>query len=335
MRLHTRLLKDSFATDGEIQRWDGDKKFFYISLIQLAEDSGCIEDDTLAIKRWVFSMQDSVTIEQLEQWVNELVTSLKLIPYEINKSSYFYLKNFHRHQTLRMPTAPENPLPPWITYVIEKTERKAKGVYPHGNYVVDESNVALQSIICDIQCNIESNIKRHIHQEEKGIGSRIEEEVEVKDAPTPLFPENTGKKTPKQKAVKVVDTSNPVPADYPFYQAFWQFSLDELGKPLCASDQWDKLSLTPARIEALMKDLDTKAQKAYSTSGLGELNRRTIRPKDSEALHKASYTMGLLQSLISYALIDCEKEILQNGNEPPRRRSGPFPSGDFKESRVD
>ena len=49
-RLGNRIRKAGFYTDGELLRWHRDKRETYSGLGNLAEDSGCLEDDPFAWK---------------------------------------------------------------------------------------------------------------------------------------------------------------------------------------------------------------------------------------------------------------------------------------------
>mgnify|MGYP007012348422 FL=1 len=48
MRLHNRQIKATFWTDPDILQWPREKRWFYLGLVQLADDSGCIEDSVFA-----------------------------------------------------------------------------------------------------------------------------------------------------------------------------------------------------------------------------------------------------------------------------------------------
>lgn len=117
MRLHNRQIKADFWRDGELAAWPIAKRAFYLGLIQLTDDSGCIERDAFAMKQHLFALQEEVKLKHVETWIDEMVTAGKLIPYTEDDKSCLYLKNFHRHQSLKNPDAPEAPLPAWITWI--------------------------------------------------------------------------------------------------------------------------------------------------------------------------------------------------------------------------
>ena len=132
MRLHNRQIKASFWTDTElIRELPLEGRLFYLGLIQLADDSGCLEDDLLAFKIMLFPGDASITEDVLSEYRKTLVRLGKLIPYFADGKDCLYLKNFHKHQTLRTPSAPEVPLPPWIQWEPYPSNDRA------GKYIVD------------------------------------------------------------------------------------------------------------------------------------------------------------------------------------------------------
>ncbi|WP_018249829.1 hypothetical protein [Orenia marismortui] len=129
MQLKNRLVKADFWTDtGLIRKLPAMGRMMYQGLWQLAEDSGVIEADPLAYKMLLFPL-DNISIEDIEKWVNVLVEEEKILPY--GDGQYYYIKNFHKHQSLRSPAKPNLTLPKWITYVPNNKKRQS------GGYIID------------------------------------------------------------------------------------------------------------------------------------------------------------------------------------------------------
>jgi hypothetical protein len=117
MKLHNRQIKASFWTDTDmIRNFSLEERLFYIGLWQLADDSGCIENDPYAFKLFLFPLNEEVTIEKLTTWTTKLIEKQKLISYHTQGKDGLYLANFHKHQTIKNPQPPEVPLPSWITW---------------------------------------------------------------------------------------------------------------------------------------------------------------------------------------------------------------------------
>ncbi len=127
MQLRNRLVKADFWTDTELARkLPAIGRMMYQGLWQLAEDSGVIEADVFAYKGLLFPFDD-IPIKEIEKWTNTLEELGKLIPYKKGKKEYYYIKNFHKHQSLRSPAKPELPLPEWILYVPNDKKRQSGG----------------------------------------------------------------------------------------------------------------------------------------------------------------------------------------------------------------
>ncbi len=131
MQLRNRLVKANFWTDTELaKKLPATGRMMYQGLWQLAEDSGCIEADPVAFKMILFPLDD-ISLEKIEQWTNMLLELDKLIPYQYQKKEYYYIKNFHKHQSLRSPGKPELPLPEWIEYMPNPKP------YQSGGYIIN------------------------------------------------------------------------------------------------------------------------------------------------------------------------------------------------------
>jgi DnaD/phage-associated family protein len=134
MRLHNRQIKASFWNDPDLLRWPRDKRWFYEGLSQLADDSGCLEDDPFAFKINLFPspIDADITEEVLAKWVEELIQDKKLIRYVVGRKQCLFMVNFHKHQSLKNPAAPDVPLPPFLKWETYKSNKDA------GKYVIDE-----------------------------------------------------------------------------------------------------------------------------------------------------------------------------------------------------
>jgi len=118
-RLRNRILKADFWGDGELLRWPREKRFTYAGLYALAEDSGVVEDDVFNWKCmiWPSPFDTDITIENLEQWRDELCEAGKLVPYHADGQQLLFLTSFHEHEHPRNPQSPNLPLPEWVRWV--------------------------------------------------------------------------------------------------------------------------------------------------------------------------------------------------------------------------
>lgn len=136
MRLHNRQIKAAFWTDTElIKELPPEGRLFYLGLIQLADDSGCLEDDIMAFKILLFPGDKEITEERLSEYRKKLVRLGKLIPYLSEDKPCLFLKNFHKHQTLKNPSPPDVPLPEWVKWEPYSSNNRT------GKYIVSRPSV--------------------------------------------------------------------------------------------------------------------------------------------------------------------------------------------------
>lgn len=172
MKLHNRIIKATFWRDPELLQWPRDKRWFYLGLIQLAEDSGCLENSPFAFKIELFPspLDSDITLDLLNQWVQELIEDGKLIPYEANGKQCLYLTNFHKHQSLRSPSPPDTPLPDWIQWQPGETPRSA------GKYIIGDPTQTVTSPYGDRTVTVSSPYGDEIKGKEKKGKGREEKE---------------------------------------------------------------------------------------------------------------------------------------------------------------
>lgn len=138
MKLHNRQIKASFWTDPDLLQWSRDKRWFYMGLVQLADDSGCLEDSSFAFKIQLFPspVDADITTDIIEKWRDEMAEAGKLIRYESAGKQCLYIANFHKHQVLKNCPAPDVPLPPWLQWEPYKSNERS------GKYIINNDILA-------------------------------------------------------------------------------------------------------------------------------------------------------------------------------------------------
>ncbi|WAH35014.1 DnaD domain protein [Alicyclobacillus dauci] len=165
MQLHNRQIKATFWKDPELVQWPRDLRWFYEGLIQLADDSGCLEDSPFAFKLELYpSPTDSdVTVEVIEGWRDHLVSTGKLVPYTSGNKQCLYLYNFQKHQVLKSPQQPDVPLPEWIEWAPYDSNPRA------GKYTVNRDVLTefLQSSYKPLLREVKRREEKLIQDQEK------------------------------------------------------------------------------------------------------------------------------------------------------------------------
>jgi hypothetical protein len=131
-RLRNRMTKGDFWTDASMKRWPPAKRFFYMSLWAMAEDSCCVEDDPMGwkIACWSGPMDDEFSVEQMTEWRKEMVRQRKLVPYKRLGTRCCYIPTMGEHERMRNPQPPTLPLPHWVEWIPEKNAAQ-RGHYVH------------------------------------------------------------------------------------------------------------------------------------------------------------------------------------------------------------
>lgn len=142
MRLHNRMVKPGFWTDPELVLWPRDKRMFYLGLVQLADDSGCLEESAVACKLHLYPLDTDITVEQIQTWIDELAEAGKVIRYIAGAKRCLWLKNFLKHQEIKNPGRASVATPPWVVFTPFPSNPRC------GRYTVSEERLThvLQSL---------------------------------------------------------------------------------------------------------------------------------------------------------------------------------------------
>jgi len=107
-----RTIKPEFWTDKKIIRLSRDARLFFIGLWNFADDNGVLEADPLQLKALIFPVDPDIGIEEIEKFLAELEKFELIKTYEVNGTSYIWIKNFRKHQKIDRPRKSNLPLPP-------------------------------------------------------------------------------------------------------------------------------------------------------------------------------------------------------------------------------
>lgn len=203
MRLHNRQIKATFWNDPDLLQWPREKRWFYAGLVQLADDSGCVEDSPFAFKVNLFPspLDADIAVDTLARWRDELIQQKKVVAYVVDGRPCLFLANFHKHQTIEKPNGPSKtsiPLPPWIEWVQGETRRTS-------HYIVRDVSLPMSG-----QCPDSGGVEPQPQPQPKPI-----------NPPTPLAGA-TETRTPKRRRG---------PLEYtPEFEEFWAFYPRLVGK---------------------------------------------------------------------------------------------------------
>jgi|694.fasta_scaffold13640_7 hypothetical protein len=103
--MRIRTIKPEFWTDEKIGSLSLGARLLFISLWNVADDSGNFADKPKQLKIQTMPY-DTIDISEL---LLELVSSNLIVRYEVNDKSYYHIINFLKHQKINRPSPPIYP----------------------------------------------------------------------------------------------------------------------------------------------------------------------------------------------------------------------------------
>ena len=107
----TRSIKPEFWDDEKLASISRDARLTFIGMWNHSDDYAVVKGNSLWLKNKIFPY-DEIKPSVFKDWLNELEKIGCIIPYEVNKEKYYYIRTFTKHQTINRPSQVKNPTPP-------------------------------------------------------------------------------------------------------------------------------------------------------------------------------------------------------------------------------
>lgn len=98
-----RTIKPQHWSDKELSNISLQAHLLWIALWNFSDDEGVFENDVILIKSQVFPRRTDVRVEQVSQWVDQLVKARFVIPFTFNGNGYYIHRTFKAHQKIDKP----------------------------------------------------------------------------------------------------------------------------------------------------------------------------------------------------------------------------------------
>lgn len=98
----------------------------WIGIWNFSDDKGVIENDPFFIKSQIFPRRKDIRLEQVEQWLDQLVQARFLVPFTYNNVGYLVSRTFLAHQKIDKPKPSKVPQE-IIREAITLTEQECSG----------------------------------------------------------------------------------------------------------------------------------------------------------------------------------------------------------------
>lgn len=98
-----RTIKPQHWSDKELSNIPLQAHLLWIALWNFSDDEGVFENDAILIKSQVFPRRTDVRVEQVSQWLDQLVKARFVIPFTFNGNGYYIHRTFKAHQKIDKP----------------------------------------------------------------------------------------------------------------------------------------------------------------------------------------------------------------------------------------
>jgi hypothetical protein len=105
-----RTVKPEHWLDKELSNITMQAHLLWIGLWNFSDDEGIFENDPLLIKSQIFPRRTDVRVEQVSQWLDQLVKARFVIPFVHDNVSYCIHRTFKTHQKIDKPQKSKIPI---------------------------------------------------------------------------------------------------------------------------------------------------------------------------------------------------------------------------------
>jgi len=106
-----RMIKPEFWDDEKLSTVSRDARLIYIGLWNFSDDYGVVKGSASWILTRLFPYELSL-LDELKNWLKELETIHRIIPFQNSNELYYFMPKFLEHQKINRPSKQRNPEPP-------------------------------------------------------------------------------------------------------------------------------------------------------------------------------------------------------------------------------
>lgn len=131
-----RTIKPTHWSDKELPNISLQAHLIWIATWNFSDDDGVFEDDPLLLKSQIFPRRTDIRVEQIKQWLDQLVKARFIIPFHYKGEGYYVSRTFNTHQRIDKPQSGKVPPDELFKILQERSENIPRIVPP-----VEESRV--------------------------------------------------------------------------------------------------------------------------------------------------------------------------------------------------
>ena len=108
----SRMIKPEFWDDEKLAKASRDARLIFIGLWNHSDDYGVVKGNVVWLKNHILPYEDSLSIQKFSGWLTELEKGGWIIKFDADGESFYFIRNFLRHQSINRPSKQRNPIPP-------------------------------------------------------------------------------------------------------------------------------------------------------------------------------------------------------------------------------
>lgn len=152
-----RSIKPELRSSEKVNSWPIEVRYFWVLLWGYCDDFGRGKDNARLIVADAFPLDDSITAEQVDEWLAMLSDAGVIVRYEIAGGRYFYVTNWTEHQKVQHPSKSAIPAPESVSVeppeilmsVYRETHPRGEGEQGAGSREGEATTVAEPPMFCD------------------------------------------------------------------------------------------------------------------------------------------------------------------------------------------
>jgi hypothetical protein len=98
------MIKPDFWADEKIGSLQPNTKLLYIGMWNFCDDIGVTRSNAAFLRANIFPYDDKVNMKTMRSCCDELLSLGLILEHSINKESFYYVKNFNKHQKIDRPS---------------------------------------------------------------------------------------------------------------------------------------------------------------------------------------------------------------------------------------
>lgn len=99
-----RMISPNFWTDEKLGECTICERLLFMGLISNADDDGYGRANPKLIKSVIFPYDTDLRVSDIDKWLSHLGTLSLIVLYTYREQTYYFVPNFHKHQTINKPT---------------------------------------------------------------------------------------------------------------------------------------------------------------------------------------------------------------------------------------